>query len=84
MKRDYYDVLGVNRGASGEELKKAFRKQAIKYHPDKNPGDKVAEENFKEVGEAYEILGDPQKKAAYDQYGHAAFDRRARAQRSHT
>ena len=76
-KRDYYAVLGVERGAGDEEIKKAYRKLAVKYHPDKNPGDKTAEEQFKELGEAYEVLCDPQKRAAYDQYGHAAFDRRA-------
>ena len=76
-KRDCYEVLGVQRGAEAEEIKKAYRKLALKYHPDKNPGDKTAEEKFKELGEAYEILSDPQKRAVYDQHGHAAFDRRA-------
>jgi molecular chaperone DnaJ len=81
-KRDYYEVLGVNRNAEAEEIKKSYRKLAIKYHPDKNPGDKVAEEKFKELGEAYEILSDPQQRAAYDQYGHAAFDPRSRMGRA--
>ena len=78
-KRDYYEVLGVSRDASPEEVKKAFRKLAPKFHPDTNPGDKAAEERFKELGEAYEAISDPQKRAAYDQYGHAAFDPRMRA-----
>jgi molecular chaperone DnaJ len=76
-KRDYYEVLGVERGASDEEIKKAYRKLAIKYHPDKNPGDKAAEEKFKELGEAYEVLNDSQKRAAFDRFGHAAFDQRS-------
>lgn len=78
-KRDYYEVLGVSRSATVDELKKAYRKLAVKYHPDKNPGDKAAEDSFKELGEAYEVLSDPQRRAAYDQYGHAAFDPRMRS-----
>src|SRR5215469_9233122 len=80
-KRDYYEILGINRDADADEIKKAYRKLAVKYHPDKNPGDHTAEERFKELGEAYEALSDPQKRAAYDQYGHAAFDARQRAAR---
>src|SRR5580765_5328419 len=76
-KRDYYEVLGLEKGAGADEIKKAYPKLAVKYHPDKNPGDKTAEEQFKELGEAYEVLCDQQKRAAYDAYGHAAFDRRA-------
>jgi molecular chaperone DnaJ len=78
-KRDYYEVLGVDRSADTEEIKKAYRKLALKFHPDRNPNDKAAEEKFKELGQAYEALSDPQSRAAYDQYGHAAFDSRARA-----
>ena len=81
-KRDYYEILGVNKDASDEDIKKAYRKLAVKYHPDKNPGDKAAEESFKELGEAYEALSEPQKRAAYDQFGHAAFDARQRASRA--
>lgn len=73
-KKDFYEVLGVSKSASPEEIKKAYRKKAIEFHPDKNPGDKQAEENFKTAAEAYEVLGDADKKAKYDQYGHAAFD----------
>lgn len=72
-KTDYYEILGLERNASEDDIKKAYRKLAVKYHPDKNPGDKTAEEKFKEATEAYEILKDPQKRAQYDQYGHAAF-----------
>ncbi len=73
QKRDFYEVLGVSRDASAEDLKKAYRKLAVKYHPDKNPGDKAAEDKFKELGEAYDVLNDADKRAAYDRYGHAAF-----------
>ncbi|WP_116787685.1 molecular chaperone DnaJ [Flavobacterium psychrotrophum] len=73
-KRDYYEVLGIDRGASADQIKKAYRKKAIEHHPDKNPGDKSAEEKFKEAAEAYEILSDASKKARYDQYGHGAFE----------
>ncbi len=74
MKEDFYDILGISKNASTAEIKKAYRKKAIEYHPDKNPGDTVAEENFKKAAEAYEILSDPDKKARYDQYGHQAFE----------
>ena len=72
-KRDYYEVLGVSKTATADEIKKAYRKKAIQYHPDKNPGDKEAEEKFKEAAEAYDVLSDEQKRQRYDQYGHAAF-----------
>lgn len=72
-KRDYYEILGVDRGLGAEDLKRAYRKLAVKFHPDKNPGDHAAEEKFKEIAEAYEVLNDSNKRAAYDRYGHAAF-----------
>jgi molecular chaperone DnaJ len=70
-KRDYYDVLGVGKSAAADEIKKAYRKVAMQYHPDRNPGDKAAEEKFKEAAEAYEVLSDADKKSQYDRYGHA-------------
>ncbi len=72
-KRDYYEVLEVTRSANGDEVKKSYRRLAVKFHPDKNPGDKTAEEKFKELGEAYDVLSDEQKRAAYDRFGHQAF-----------
>ena len=74
MKEDFYEILGLSKGASANEIKKAYRKKAIEFHPDKNPGDKEAETNFKKAAEAYEVLSDPQKKSQYDQFGHSAFE----------
>ncbi|MEO9971670.1 MAG: DnaJ domain-containing protein, partial [Hyphomonadaceae bacterium] len=73
-KRDYYDILGVDRSVDAKALKSAYRKLAMKHHPDQNPGDAAAEAQFKEVGEAYAVLSDEDKRAAYDRYGHAAFE----------
>ena len=72
-KRDYYEVLGVAKTATADEIKSAYRKLAMKYHPDRNPGDKAAEEKFKEAAEAYDVLRDAEKRQRYDQFGHAAF-----------
>ena len=74
MKEDFYDILGISKNATAAEIKKAYRKKAIEFHPDKNPGDAKAEEMFKKAAEAYEVLSDPDKKARYDQYGHQAFE----------
>ena len=73
-KTDFYELLGVTREADAAEIKKAFRKQALQYHPDRNPGDKQAEEMFKQCAEAYDVLSDTEKRARYDRYGHAAFE----------
>ncbi len=76
-KRDYYEVLGVNKGCDADDLKKAYRKLAMKYHPDRNSGDKNAEVKFKEAKEAYEVLNDPQKRQVYDQFGHQGIDQQS-------
>ena len=81
-KRDYYEVLGVQKNANADEIKKAYRKAAIQYHPDKNPGDKQAEEKFKEAAEAYDVLSNPDKRARYDQFGHAGMSGAAGGSRS--
>ena len=73
-KRDYYEILGVSKSSSADEIKKAYRKKAIKFHPDKNPDNKEAEEKFKEAAEAYEVLSNDEKKQRYDQFGHAGVD----------
>ena len=73
-KRDYYEILGVSRNASEEEIKKTYRRLAMKHHPDRNANDKASEEKFKEIKEAYEVLSDSRKRAAYDQFGHAGVD----------
>ncbi|MDQ3115096.1 MAG: DnaJ domain-containing protein, partial [Verrucomicrobiota bacterium] len=77
-KRDYYEILSVERTAAGDEIKRSYRKLAVRFHPDKNPGDPHAEEKFKELGEAYDVLMDEQKRSAYDRYGHAAFEQGGR------
>src|SRR3977135_2588047 len=79
-KRDYYEILGVARGCTAEDLKTAYRKLAKEHHPDRNPGDHTAEHKFKELSEAYEVLKDPDKRSAYDRFGHAAFENGGRGQ----
>ena len=83
-KRDYYEVLGVAKNANADEIKKAYRKAAIQFHPDKNPGDKEAEEKFKEAAEAYDVLSNPDKRARYDQFGHAGMSGAAEGSRWRT
>ena len=78
MKKDFYEILGITKSADAAAIKKAYRKKAIEFHPDKNPGDAAAEENFKKAAEAYEILSDTDKKAQYDRYGHAGVSGQAR------
>ena len=79
-KRDYYEVLGINKKATADQIKSAYRKLAIKYHPDKNPNDKGAEEKFKEASEAYHVLSNSERKQTYDNFGHAAFENGGRGQ----
>src|SRR5262245_46485650 len=76
--RDYYEILGVSKGADQDSIKKAYRKLAMQFHPDKNPDNKEAEGKFKEAAQAYEVLGNPQKRSQYDQFGHAAYTRNGR------
>src|SRR6476620_1426123 len=82
-KRDFYEILGINKGATADEIKKSYRKVAMQFHPDRNPGDKSAEDKFKEAAEAYEVLSDPDKRAQYDRYGHSAFAGRGGGFSSH-
>src|SRR5712671_3071176 len=77
-KQDFYDILGVSKSADADELKRAYRKLAMQYHPDRNPSDKSAEQKFKDINEAYDVLKDDQKRAAYDRFGHAAFENGSR------